>query len=179
MNDTARPPSSPAGDPLSFRLKAVPHDRETVRDIVESTGYFSPAEIEVAVELVNERLGKGPASGYEFVFAETAACTLGYTCFGPIPATQGSFDLYWIAVRRHCRRQGLGSALLTKTEELVRHAGGRRLYADTSGCAQYASTRAFYQAMGYHEEAILRDFFAPDDDKVIFVKVLLTESPTI
>jgi hypothetical protein len=50
--------------------------------------------------------------------------------------------------------------------------GARRVYADTSSRLQYKPTRAFYLACGYVREAILADFYAPDDGKVIFVKVL-------
>ena len=50
--------------------------------------------------------------------------------------------------------------------------GGRRVYIETSNRAQYGSTRGFYQRGGYHPEAILKDFYAPGDDKVTYVKVL-------
>ena len=172
-------PSRPActAENIAFRTEAVPQDRRRVREIAASTGFFSPEEIEIAVELVDERLSKGPASGYEFVFAEIDGRTIAFACHGCIPATQHSYDLYWIAVGRDWQRRGIGNALIEKTESLVRHGGGRRIYVDTSGRQQYASTRAFYENMGYRREALLRDFFAPGDDKVIFGKVLAHESP--
>jgi hypothetical protein len=46
------------------------------------------------------------------------------------------------------------------------------VYIDTSGRAQYASTRAFYEKNGYVCEARLKDFYAPGDDRVIYSKVL-------
>ena len=46
------------------------------------------------------------------------------------------------------------------------------MYIETSNRPQYASTRAFYERCGYVCEAVLRDFYAPGDDKVIFVRVL-------
>jgi D-alanine-D-alanine ligase len=155
---------------MALRFEIISADREAVRDIVASTGFFSPAEVDVAVELVDERLAKGPASGYEFVLADCDGQTVGYTCYGPIAGTQSSYDLYWIAVRRGQQNAGLGRLLMDETERRIARAGGRRVYAETSNRAQYVPTRAFYQRCGYFREAVIVDFYAPGDDKVIFVK---------
>lgn len=157
---------------MVFRYDVSPADRVAVRAVVESTGFFSPAEADVAVELVDERLAKGPASGYEFAFAEEGGELLGYSCFGPIAATEASFDLYWIAVAKNRQHAGIGRALVAESERLIRAAGGRRVYVETSGRRQYEPTRAFYQRNGYQIEAVLDDFYAPGDGKVILVKVL-------
>jgi D-alanine-D-alanine ligase len=157
---------------ITFRYEVTPADREAVRAVVESTQFFSAAEADVAVELVDERLAKGPASGYEFVFAEADGEMLGYSCFGPIPATEASYDLYWIAVPKNRQREGIGRLLLVESERLIQAAGGRRAYLDTSSRPQYVPTRAFYQRNGYETVAVLDDFYAPGDGKVIFLKVL-------
>ena len=81
-----------------------------------------------------------------------------------------SFDLYWIVVDRSLQGRKIGRVLLEKTEQLVRAAGGRRVYAETSGRDQYSPTRGFYLRRGYRQDAVLRDFYAPGDDKVVFVK---------
>ena len=134
--------------------------------------FSRPIEVDIAVELVEERLEEGPQSGYHFVFAELDGRTVGYTCYGPIALTAASFDLYWIAVDKSLHGRKIGQALLEKTEELVRQAGGRQLYIETSNRHQYAPTRGFYLRGGYHQEALLKDFYAPEDDKVIYVKSL-------
>jgi len=162
----------PGAAPRSFRDEVRPADREIVRAIVAATGFFTPAEVEVAVELVGDRLREGPASGYHFLFAEEQGTTRGYVCYGPIPCTQASYDLYWIAVEPSRRGKGLGKALLVEAERRIRAMGGRRVYIETSNRAQYGSTRGFYQRCGYHPEAILKDFYAPGDDKVTYVKIL-------
>ncbi|MCS7303768.1 MAG: GNAT family N-acetyltransferase [Thermoguttaceae bacterium] len=155
-----------------FRDQPRPDDREAVRQIVASTGFFSPAEIEVADELVQERLRAGPASGYHFLFLEQMGQVIGYACYGPIPATVASFDLYWIAVHRRWQGRGLGRAILQEVERRIRQAGGGRIYIDTSGRPQYEPTRRFYQQCGYQCQARLPDFYAPGDDKLIYCKVL-------
>jgi GNAT superfamily N-acetyltransferase len=157
---------------VSLRHAVVPADLEAVRGIVSSTGFFSPAEVAVAVELVEERLAFGDPSGYFFVFAEEAGRMLGYTSYGPIDGTDGGFDLYWIAVHRDHQSRGLGRLLMIETERMIRKAGGRRVYAETSGRLQYEPTRLFYKRLGFFRETHLKDFYAVGDDKVFYVKIL-------
>jgi ribosomal protein S18 acetylase RimI-like enzyme len=159
-------------DPIVFRYDVTREDRAVVRTIVASTGFFNPAEVEVAVELVDERLAKGPASGYHFIFAEQGGRTSGYVCYGPIAGTAASYDLFWIAVDISVQRQGLGKVLLAESERLIRLGGGGRIYIETSNRGHYVSTRAFYERNGYTLEAVLKDFYAPGDDKAIYVKAV-------
>lgn len=176
------PTATPPAENLLFRSALQPDDPAAVREITAASGFFSAAEVEVAVELVEEGLAAGAASGYEFVFAEAASAAAGprvvaYACFGPIPLTAASWDLYWIAVRPESRRRGLGRAVLAEVERGVAAGGGRRIYVDTSSRSQYEPTRAFYRTSGYAEAARLPDFYAPGDGKVVFCKVLVWNPP--
>jgi GNAT superfamily N-acetyltransferase len=157
---------------FSFRAEVLPADRDAVRAILESSGFFYPEEIDVAVELVDERLARGMDSGYHFDFAETGGRVVGYTCFGPIAGTKASFDLYWIGVHQDHRGGGLGRRLLGRAEQSIRSLGGGRVYVETSSRPLYEPTRGFYLSCGYRVEAVLEDFYAPADGKVIFLKVL-------
>lgn len=170
---TAETDFTVAGESIRLRIVPTLHDLDAVRRIVDATGFFRAAEVDIAVELVEERLAKGEASGYEFVFADDPrGRTVGYACYGPIACTIGSFDLYWIAVEPAAQRCGLGRILLAETERKIRRQAGRRIYIETSGRPQYEPTRAFYRRCGYREDAVLTDFYAPGDDKVVYVKVL-------
>lgn len=181
MTTPTRPPHSPRpADGLTVRTEPRAADVEAVREIVSSTGFFHGFEVDVAVELVQERLARGLASEYHFAFVDDErGRAVAYSCFGPIACTVGSFDLYWIAVHQGHRGGGLGRRLLRATEGLIA-AGvpdasgaivpGRKVYAETSGREQYAPTRGFYEACGYVAEARLRDFYAAGDDKVVYVK---------
>jgi ribosomal protein S18 acetylase RimI-like enzyme len=86
--------------------------------------------------------------------------------------TQGSFDLYWIAVAPEEQKRGLGAQVYARTEAAMRKAGAQHIYADTSSSDRYAPTRGFYQRMGFAEEARLDDFYAPGDGKIVYVKGL-------
>jgi D-alanine-D-alanine ligase len=155
-----------------FREEVKPGDRQAVGRLVRATGFFSEEEADIAVELVEERLAKGDASGYFFLLAEEGDRLLGYTCFGPIPGSAHNFDLYWIAVDPGEQGRGVGRTLMAASERIMAGCGARRLYADTSSRPQYESTRTFYLSCGYVQEAFLADFYAPGDGKVIFVKTL-------
>ena len=160
---------------MRWRLTLQEGDATAVHALVAETGFFSESEQQVAVELVEETLSRGAASGYHFVLADDPddpGQLLGYTCYGPIPATESSYDLYWIAVAPGQQRKGLGGELLRETERLALQQGARRMFVDTSGREQYSPTRRFYERMGYRVEARLEDFYAPGDDKLIFAKSL-------
>jgi GNAT superfamily N-acetyltransferase len=157
---------------VTLRRDVLAGDPQIVRDITESTGFFYAEEVDTAVELVEERLNRGEASGYSFVFADDGGRSVGYACFGPIACTKASFDLYWIAVHADGRGKGLGTTLLDESERLVREAGGHRIYVETSSRPLYEPTRAFYLARGYREEARLAEFYGPGDAKVIYVKTV-------
>ncbi len=168
----------PAGHPaeiirdLQFRTEIRDEDPEAVREIVFSSGFFSEEEVRIAAGLVSERLIRGEKSGYHFLFAEYGGKTIGYTCYGRIPGTACSFDLYWIAVNNDHRRIGVGRMLIEKTERLISSMGGCRVYIETSSRSMYDSTRTFYKKYDYRQEAVLQNFYTRGDDKIIFVKAL-------
>jgi ribosomal protein S18 acetylase RimI-like enzyme len=159
-------------DPLCLRRDVRPSDEACVREITISTGVFRPEEIEIAVELVAERLSRGAACGYELIFAEQGGTNVGYACYGHIAGTIGSYDLYWIAVDKNRQRSGIGRLLLDAVEQELHDRSARRVYVETSGRSDYTATRGFYERMGYRQIACLHDFYAPGDDKVIYEKNL-------
>ena len=168
-----RPPQNLPGNAApTFRYQAVPDDKIRVHDLLSATGFFHHDEIDMAVELIEENLVRGAMSGYTFVFFENPSRLIGYTCFGPIPCTQSGYDIYWIAVHPDFQGQNHGRQLMAETERLIAQAGGRQVYVDTSGRPQYEPTRRFYERCGYESVSVLPDFYAPDDDKVIFRKML-------
>jgi GNAT superfamily N-acetyltransferase len=155
-----------------FRDRVRKSDLDAIQILTASSGFFSPEEIDLAVELVAEALRLGSSSGYNFILAEEMRRVVGYTCFGPIPCTQNRFDLYWIVVLARLRGHGLGRDLLARTEAAAKALGAVRMYAETSSRPLYAPTRAFYLARGYGVETVLPGFYADNDDKLVYRKDL-------
>ena len=153
--------------------KALPTDGPSILRLTGAISIFNPTELSCVEELWNAYRDSGEvASGYSFVIYRDGDELLGYACFGPHPLTQGTFDLYWIAVDPAARRRGIGRALLDRVEDEVTAQAGRLLLIETSGKPAYAPTRQFYVGCGYTCEAVVRDFYAARDDLMIYSKHL-------
>ncbi len=86
------------------------------------------------------------------------------------------WNLYFIAVDPVVQGQGIGRGLMRHVEDTLRGLGptvARTLVVETSSTAQYAGTRAFYRRIGYDEEARIRQFYGPEDDKAVFWRSLV------
>lgn len=93
----------------------------------------------------------------------------------PERLTDGTWNLYLIAVHPDHQGQGHGAALVAHVEMLVANRGARILLVETSGLPSFERIRAFYRTLGYAEEARIRDFYQSGEDKVIFWKALAQE----
>jgi ribosomal protein S18 acetylase RimI-like enzyme len=172
------------------RLRAG--DRAAVARLLAETGVFRPAEIDVALELVDEGVAAQRAGGaasdaagdadggmnvtdyeYELTAARTADGALaGYACWGPTPGTDRTWDLYWLAADPALRGRGVGAFLLEEVERRLRAARARLVVVETPSRPEYDPARRRYGASGYAEAARLRDYYAPGDDRIIFTKRL-------
>lgn len=159
-------------DGIILRTEPREGDRAVIRALLSATGFFQAREIDIAIELIEDRLAKGRASEYLFLFADIAGGTQGFVCYGPITITESRFDLYWIAVSPDHQGKGLGRLLLREAERQMRSLKGAYVFAETSSRAAYEPTRRFYLGQGFTEVARVPHFYADDDGKVIFSKNL-------
>lgn len=148
-------------------------DREKILDLLRQTTVFNEREISVAIEIADLVLMKRDNGEYQvFCYYDSEDQFMGYICFGPIPMTDSSYDLYWIAVDKKVRGKGVASALVRFMEEQVRRQGGEKIYVDTSTTPQFGAARVFYEKHGYQCVSVLDDFYREGDHKIIFMKVL-------
>ncbi len=159
--------------PGSFTVRAPgPEHRDRVREIVEGTGLFRPEETEIALE-VFESAVEAPGMDYTPVGAfDEEGNLVGFACYGPTPCTVGTWDLYWIAVDPAAHRQGVGRKLVDAVERDIAAEGGRLIVAETSSRTDYGPTRAFYESLGYGVAARVAEFYAPQDDLIVYSKRL-------
>jgi ribosomal protein S18 acetylase RimI-like enzyme len=156
----------------------LPAHRARIEQIVRATAVFNEDEVHVALELFDQGVGswvleaktQDPIPDYEFVGAFDGEQVLGYACFGQTPATDRTYDLYWIAVHPDAQRSGAGAALMNEVERQLAERRARLLVVETSSRADYAPTRSFYHKRGYTETARVRGFYAPEDDRVVLTK---------
>jgi ribosomal protein S18 acetylase RimI-like enzyme len=147
-------------------------DRGPLRDLVVATGVFTEEEVGVALELIDAVLGDPAQKDYIIRVCEEEGKVAGYYCVGPTPATEGTFDLYWIAVDPRLHGRGIGRMLEDHACDLVRGKSGRLVIAETSSLPRYERTRDFYRRRGYSELARIRDYYRPGDDLVVYGKYL-------
>lgn len=150
----------------------APADRPPLEKVLRETGAFTEEEVRVALELIDCGL-EGTDADYRFVVAEREGVAVGYACYGPTPLTEGTYDLYWIAVSPALHGKGVGRKILEAVEEACRRENGRMLLIETASKPSYEPTRAFYQRTGYHEIARIPDFYKEGDDKVTYRKLLV------
>lgn len=177
-------------------------DRTRLAELLAATGAFNSDEVQVALSLFDVSLAEAaenassrgsvgaaassrgshssrrdpPEADYEFLgaFDEKGDRLMGYVCFGATPATDGTYDLYWLAVDPAAQGRGVGTALVRAVEEKLADRGARLLVVETSSRPDYEGTRRFYARSGYMEAARVRDFYAPADDRIVLTTRLTT-----
>ena len=122
------------------------------------------------MELVDDVLAHPNKNDYMFFISEEGGETRGYVCLGPTPMTDGTFDLYWIAVSPGSQGSGIGRSLTLRAEEYVRETGGRLMIVETSSKPSYDRTRKFYEDAGYVQLAEITNYYRLDDDLVVYGK---------
>ncbi len=147
-------------------------DKPAIMGILRDTPEFKPAEVAVAEEVIDIYLGDPQGSGYNALVAEADSEAIGYICYGPTPMTEGTWDVYWMAVTPRQKGKGIGSALLAYAEDKIKEAKGRLVLIETSSQPGYERTRRFYSARGYELISRIPDFYAPGDDELILQKRL-------
>jgi ribosomal protein S18 acetylase RimI-like enzyme len=148
----------------------IKNDKAAIEKILHATPEFTSAEVKVALELIDQYLKYGISSDYHMLVAEIDNTTAGYICFGPTPMTEGTWDIYWMAVDPGRQRQGIGRRLLNEAEVTISEAMGRLILIETSSKPEYEKTRKFYESCGYEVIARIPDFYTPGDDKLMFQK---------
>ena len=151
----------------------APADKPAVMDLIKTTDMFTPAEIEVAEELIDDYLLKPDQKDYRVVIVETGDGGVGgYLTWGPTPLAEGVYDLYWMAVSPKEQGRGLGKELVRWLEQTVARLDGRMIIIETAGQPKYRPTREFYLRLEYKEVARVPDFYKPGDDRIIYTKYM-------
>lgn len=147
-------------------------DKEPVRNLLVHTKSFTDAEVDVAIELVDIFLDNPNQKDYDLYTAIEDNEVLGYICIGPTPLTEGTYDLYWIAVSPAAQGKGVGKQLIKYAEEIVKRNNGRLLVAETSSQPKYQKTRDFYVSAGYEIVSRIKEYYKVGDDLLVYGKYL-------
>lgn len=159
-----------AHDPTKLRAPVVA-DQPALEQLAVASGLFQESEMGAFRDMMSAYFAGDTEGDFWIVGDEdgTVACA-GYC--GPEAFADRVFNLFFIAVAPHLQGGGHGSALLRGVEGKASRAGARILIIETSGLGSFELTRRFYRQHNYDEEARIRDYYGPGDDKVVFWKKL-------
>ncbi len=97
---------------------------------------------------------------------------VGVAYLAPEKMTNGTWNLYWIAVHPDQQRSGRGTAILNHVINWLSDKGARLLLVETSGTEDFEYVRTFYSKQGFKQEARIHDFYDADVDKIVFIKCI-------
>jgi ribosomal protein S18 acetylase RimI-like enzyme len=159
--------------------KAEERDRDRILSITRAVGVFTGEDVGCVDELLETYLHKANQQEYYFLVAcDGPDQVLGYTAYGPTPLTQGTYDMYWLAVAPEAQGRGLAKLLFLTAEEELVAAGARLIVLETSGTPEYAPARGMYKRLGYAGGVAVPDFYRPGDDLMIYYKHLRKHEPS-
>jgi ribosomal protein S18 acetylase RimI-like enzyme len=145
-------------------------DKPALMQILRRTPEFKPYEVVVAEEVIDGYLQDPQGTGYHALVADDDSQVAGYICFGETPCTEGTWDIYWVAVAGDKRGKGIGGALTKAAEAGIKKARGRLILIETSSLPLYDNTMRFYLGQKYEQVARIPDFYSPGDDLLIMQK---------
>jgi ribosomal protein S18 acetylase RimI-like enzyme len=154
---------------------ATAADIDTIKQIAVDTDMFRPDEVGFFDEVITGAFD-GTMGDHHWLVVEHEPTVVAAAYYAPEPFSDRMWNLYFISVAPLHQGHGTGGRLLDRVERELRARGGDRarvLIVETSSTDRYERTRAFYRRHGYAEEARIRQFYGPDDHKVVFWKSLL------
>jgi ribosomal protein S18 acetylase RimI-like enzyme len=139
--------------------------------LAEASGLFEPSQTEYLAQMLDEHFN-GKNEPEEFWLTDYDDEPVGMAYVAPERMTEGTWNLYLIAVHPDRQRQGRGKSLLRHVEQMLKERGERILLVETSGTENFEYVQEFYRKNGYEEEARIREFYTAGVDKIVFRKAL-------
>ncbi|MEP7704689.1 GNAT family N-acetyltransferase [Paraglaciecola sp. 25GB23A] len=143
-------------------------DIPKVKTIIDDNQMF-PAEYidEMTVNYFNQE-----TEDMWFILEQEDAGIIAVAYCSPERMTEGTWNLLLIAVLKQFQGCGVGSKLITFIEDKLKTLLVRVLLVETSGLPEYELTRDFYPKCGYKQVAVIPEYYAIGDDKIVFCKHL-------
>ena len=145
----------------------VPEDLPALKIAIEANELFPSAMLD---EMISDYFNNKDSNDLWFTYDSGKPVAIGYCA--PEKMTEGTWNLYLIAVHPDCQRLGYGTLMLRYIEQTLTQRGERLLLVETSGLDSFEKTREFYRKSGYEQEARIREFYQAGEDKIVFRKSL-------
>lgn len=154
---------------MSDNIRAInKSDLNQLKFVIETSGLF-PSEL---LDGMVEDYFSNPETEDIWLTYLDNSTPIAIAYCAPEKLTDGTYNLYLIAVQSDFQGKGIGRIIMNHVESLLKSEGKRILLVETSGLPEFELTRKFYDQCGYHKEAVIRDFYREGEDKIVFWKKL-------
>jgi ribosomal protein S18 acetylase RimI-like enzyme len=139
--------------------------------VAEASGLFDPNQTDSLAQMLDKHFSDKDEN-QDIWLTDDDNEPVGIAYIAPERMTEGTWNLYLIAVHPDRQKQGRGKALLNYVEQMLMERGERILLVETAGTDDFEYVREFYRKNGYEEEARIREFYTAGVDKIVFRKAL-------
>jgi ribosomal protein S18 acetylase RimI-like enzyme len=161
---------------ISFRSPRAT-EAEQIKRLAVATEMFGDDEVSFFDDLLTGFFDGSLVDNYWSVATNVDDEIIAASYVAPEPFADRLWNLHFISVLPEHQVRGTGASLIRAIEDMLRSLGeekARVLIVETSSTHQYAGARAFYRRLDFDEEARIREFYGPSDDKVTFWKSLVS-----
>lgn len=145
-------------------------EHEDLIKIAIATQLFEADQVELLSEMM-----RSPSEQDVWLTALQDETPVGMAYMAPEKMTDGTWNLYLIAVHPDYQKQGHGKEILQYVEAWLVKNNQRILLVETAGVEDFSYVRKFYKSHGFEFEAQIRDFYEDKVDKIIFRKAILNQ----
>jgi ribosomal protein S18 acetylase RimI-like enzyme len=149
----------------------TPDDTIALIALAAASGLFDPNQTDDLAQMLDKHFSDKDEN-QDIWLTDYDNEPVGIAYIAPERMTEGTWNLYLIAVHPDRQKQGRGKALLGYVEQMLIERGERILLVETAGTDDFEYVREFYRQNGYEEEARIREFYAAGVDKIVFRKAL-------
>lgn len=148
--------------------KVKQEDLDGLKHVLDTSGLFPSEYLD---DMISDYFANPDTEAIWFTYiTHGKPAAIGYCA--PEKLTNGTYNLYAIAVDKMLQGRGIGRKMMNFIEQLLKESSKRVLIVETSSDDQYQLTRKFYHKLNYKEEAVIRDFWNEGEHKVVFLKKL-------
>lgn len=149
----------------------TPDDTTVLIALAAASGLFDPNQTDDLAQMLDKHF-RDRNETQDIWLTDYDNEPVGIAYVAPERMTEGTWNLYLIAVHPDRQKQGRGKALLSYVEQMLMERGERILLVETAGTDDFEYVREFYRKNGYEEEARIREFYTAGIDKIVFRKAL-------
>jgi ribosomal protein S18 acetylase RimI-like enzyme len=153
-----------------IRLTTI-DDTTALVSLAAASGLFDPSQTDDIAQMLEAHFTDNNES-QDIWLTDDDREPVGMAYIAPERMTEGTWNMYLIAVHPDRQKQGRGKALLQHVEQMLTERGERVLLVETAGTDDFDYVRSFYRQNGYEEEARIREFYTAGVDKIVFRKAL-------